>query len=408
MCPSNVTEPAAPCNAFAMQKLLMSIKLTKKHIETTHPGARRKVTYDTEVTGLHLVVTPRGKKTLNLWYRTTSGRAATMKLGDWPIISLHLARDRARKLLYEVSGGGDPAHDRSKARNAPTMGELCDRYLTEHVSVRNKPNTAREFRKLVEARIRPCLGAFKVADVSRSDVISLHLQMKDSPYSANRTIAVISKMFALAEEWDLRPIYSNPCRGIKRYPEKPRQRFLNDSELALLGAALEEAEKAETVALEIIIALRLLALTGCRASEVLQLIWKDVSFDQGILEIRDAKAGSRAHSVGNTALDYLASIQRRDDCPYVIGREISIHTLERGWRRIRGIAQLADCRIHDLRHTVGTFAGQSGANAFLVRDKLGHKTLALTDRYVEKDSGPLRNLSDKIEIRIAAAMATRN
>ena len=39
-----------------------------------------------------------------------------------------------------------------------------------------------------------------------------------------------------------------------------------------------------------------------------------------------------------------------------------------------------DIRIHDLRHTVGTYSGQTGANAFLIRDKLGHRTLAMTGR----------------------------
>ena len=64
-------------------------------------------------------------------------------------------------------------------------------------------------------------------------------------------------------------------------------------------------------------------------------------------------------------------------------------------------------RLHDLRHTVGTFAGQTGANAFLVRDKLGHKTLAMTGRYVNRDAAPLRALSDQVEHRISSALAGR-
>jgi integrase len=63
--------------------------------------------------------------------------------------------------------------------------------------------------------------------------------------------------------------------------------------------------------------------------------------------------------------------------------------------------------LHDLRHTVGTFAGQGGANAFLVRDMLGHKTLAMTGRYVERDVDPHRALADSVAGRIEAAMAGR-
>jgi integrase len=58
--------------------------------------------------------------------------------------------------------------------------------------------------------------------------------------------------------------------------------------------------------------------------------------------------------------------------------------LEKVWGRIRTAAQLSDVRLHDLRHTVGTYAGQSGANAFLVRDLLRHKNLAMTGRYVNR------------------------
>jgi hypothetical protein len=58
-------------------------------------------------------------------------------------------------------------------------------------------------------------------------------------------------------------------------------------------------------------------------------------------------------------------------------------------------------RIHDLRHTVGTYAG---ANAFLVRDVLGHKTLARTGRHVSRDVDPLRALTDAVSARIGAAL----
>lgn len=86
-------------------------------------------------------------------------------------------------------------------------------------------------------------------------------------------------------------------------------------------------------------------------------------------------------------------------------RPLPAATLEGAWRRIRQRAGIPDVRIHDLRHTVGAYAGQAGANDFLVRDRLGHKTLAMTGRYVECDADTLRALSDKVESRISAAMS---
>ena len=78
--------------------------------------------------------------------------------------------------------------------------------------------------------------------------------------------------------------------------------------------------------------------------------------------------------------------------------------MEKGWQKVRKAAGIEDARLHDLRHTVGTYSGQAGANAFLVRDKLGHKTVAMAGRYVNRDEDPLRALSDVVENRIAAAL----
>ncbi len=86
---------------------------------------------------------------------------------------------------------------------------------------------------------------------------------------------------------------------------------------------------------------------------------------------------------------------------------LSKHALEGAWHAIRRAAGLEDVRLHDLRHTVGTYAGQSGANAFLVRDLLRHKNLAMTGRYVNRADDPVRTLSDHVGERIAAGLAGR-
>lgn len=66
----------------------------------------------------------------------------------------------------------------------------------------------------------------KVAEVVRADLAKLHLSMRERPYQANRTLEVISKMFNLAEEWGYRAEGTNPRKGIKKYPEQKRERFL--------------------------------------------------------------------------------------------------------------------------------------------------------------------------------------
>jgi integrase len=141
--------------------------------------------------------------------------------------------------------------------------------------------------------------------------------------------------------------------------------------------------------------------------EVLALQWGDVEIENGTLQIREGKAGGRIHTVGAPVLPLLASLDRSG--PYVVWstdphKPLPQATLEGAWEKVRDKAGVADARFHDLRHTVGTYAGQMGASAFLVRDALGHRTLAMTGRYVNRDAAPLRELSDRVAGRIAAAM----
>ena len=86
-------------------------------------------------------------------------------------------------------------------------------------------------------------------------------------------------------------------------------------------------------------------------------------------------------------------------------RQISNTAIETAWQRIRTAAKLEDVHLHDLRHTVGTYAGQSGANAFLVRDLLRHKNLAMTGRYLNHSDDPVRTLSNQVGEQIAAGLA---
>ena len=83
--------------------------------------------------------------------------------------------------------------------------------------------------------------------------------------------------------------------------------------------------------------------------------------------------------------------------------DLTYSRLETAWRHIREDAGLAGARLHDLRHTAGTRAGASGANAFVIRDYLGHKNLAMTDRYVGKNANPVKQVSERVSDQIAAA-----
>ena len=141
-----------------------------------------------------------------------------------------------------------------------------------------------------------------------------------------QTLGVLSKMFNLAELWDLRPDGSNPCRHVKRFREEKRERFLSDVEYQRLGAALKDIEVDGSETASAITAVRLLMLTGCRLSEIQKLLWEHVDLEAGELRLPDTKTGAKVVYLGDPAIAVLERIDRRDGNPWVIaGRKPGSH-----------------------------------------------------------------------------------
>ena len=147
---------------------------------------------------------------------------------------------------------------------------------------------------------------------------------------------------------------------------------------------------------------------------MLNLQWDQVDLASGTILLRETKAGRPQAVVLNApARQVLKGLQREKDSPWVLpssgalARPLTKEVIESKWRRIRSVGGFPDVRLHDLRHTVGTYAGQTGANAFLVRDLLRHKDLSMTGRYVNRADDPVRTLSELVGERISAAMEGR-
>lgn len=392
-------------------------KLTKRIVDSLQPADKDQVVWDSKMPGFGIRVMPSGVKSYVIQYRNAHGRSRRMTVGRHSVLTVDEARKEAKQFLAAVDKGRDPVAARRAERDAPEFKELCKRYVEEHVEVKNRPSTIKEFKRLVEKRIEPGLGHLKVSAVTRTDIAKLHRSMNKTPRQANIVLSVLSKMFSLSEVWGMRPDGSNPCLRIERYPEVTRERFLSDEELKKLGKALDKSDRSEPfddgkclkVGPEVANALRLLALTGCRASEIVSLKWAYVDFTNNVLWLPETKTGARGHTIGAYAIALLSGLDREEGAEWVFpsertGTHITVNAASQAWRRIREKAGLEGIRLHDLRHTVGTYAGQTGANAFLVRDKLGHRQISTTARYVNQDSDPLKALSDTVESRIQAAL----
>jgi integrase len=378
------------------------MKLTHDVVDKLQPG---QIEWDTDVVGFG-VRCQRDRKIYLLKARY-QGRPVWLTIGDVGTWTPKLARDEASRLKRELRAGVDPDKLRTSARGQPTVDELIDRVIAEHIDVHLKPSTQATFKRLLDLFIRPAWGKRLITDVSSDDVAKLHHRLRETPRQANQVVAVASKMFNLAETWHLRPQNSNPCRHLRKFKEVVRTRFYDDTELQAIGAALAALEDEGEILPGCATVIRLAPLTGCRISELLELKWDDVDLQGGALEIRDAKAGARRHPIGAAAVAFLAGLERVGPwvCQGVIpDKRLSTRFAQKAWEAVRARAGLNGW-FHDLRHSYGTMAGATGANAFLIRDALGHKTLAMTNRYVGRDADPMRQLVDTVASRVAGAMS---
>jgi len=382
--------------------------ISKRSVDAFSSESKDSYLWDDELGGFGLKVTPAGRKVYLVQYRLggRKGRVRRVTIGVHGRVTPEQARVEAKRLLGIVASGDDPAEQKQQKKDRPTLGQLIDLFLSEHVDAKLKSSTATEYRRLCRLYVTPTLRRRSVTDIARSDIARLHLAI-ESPYQANRTLALLSKFFNWCERYGYRPDSSNPCRHIEKYKEQRRERFLSPVELARLGEALAEAETNKTTSPYVVAALRLLVLTGARLSEILTLKWSYVEFDNILLRLPDSKTGAKVIYLNAPALQILTDLPRLEGNPFVIcgKREgARLINLQKPWRRIREAAGLEDVRIHDLRHSFASVAAGSGQSLPVIGALLGHSQPQTTARYAHLAADPLRAANDAIGGRIARSL----
>lgn len=427
--------------------------LTKRMIDATKPNPKKEVRlWDADVVGLFLRI--RGESR-SWWFQYSRGGREThgrVKVGVHGAITLEQAREEARKLIGVVTTPGrDPVRERrAKLDEIPrTIADLANAYLAHGVKDK-KPRTVNEDRgllgllderplpegltpKQIEARkkrraklkakdkrrkrtIIEALGKKLVNDVDSTDIERLKLAWSDTPIRANRALALLSAMFSFAIPLGYRADRVNPVKGVERFKEEPRKVrsdkkpvYLNGKEFAALSKALVEVESEGHVTPYAIAAIRLLAFTGARASEILGLKWDQVHLAEGKAKLPDSKTGAKDLLLPPAARTVLSKIPRIEGNDHVIpgrreGEPLTLWGLEQAWAVVRKRAGLTTTRMHDLRHSYASSAIASGASLMLVAGLLGHADMRTTQRYAHLTDDALQTAAAATGASIAKSM----
>jgi integrase len=259
---------------------------------------------------------------------------------------------------------------------------VAERFLRD-VKARRKERTARDYARLYERHIKPAFGGHKLADLSRARIAEWHSARIKSPVEANRALAVLKRMLNLARRWGLHD-GENPATMVEMFRERPRDRVGSADELARIGRAMTTLSVPVAVRRTIV----LLATTGARSGEIRRLRWEYIELREKVATLRDTKNGaSRVLGLNALAVAALEPVLETGFiCPALTdtNKPLPEATLWKWWLKILAEAKVAHLRIHDLRHGLATQAARDGASALIVRDLLGHKTLAMANRYVAR------------------------
>jgi integrase len=418
------------------------MKLTDKVARSLAPPTDRheRITYDggfrDAIAGFGIRVTrasekhPAGSRSFVFNYKVRgTGVERRMTLGSFPSWSADQAREEAKRLRRLVEQDRDPMAERQAAREAPTMDEAFDRYGAEHAPTKR---TGEADKAAIEKWLRPALGRMKVDDVTHDDVKAVHADItaKGSPITANRTVALLSKVFSLALTWQVvteagkqpwrSPAKGNPARGIRRNVENRRTRYLEGDEMVRLLRVL--AGRKDLSAL----AVRLALLTGARRGEILGATWEQFDLKRGrwwkpasstkqqrdhilplsaparqlLAEMR-AEAERRAAKVGLKVKDADFVFPSRG------GADTPQRQLKRAWKTICEAAGLEDFHYHDLRHSHASLLVSGGSSLPLIGSLLGHSNPQTTQRYAHLLDDPQRKAVERLGAEVEAAEGKR-
>jgi integrase len=377
------------------------MRISKRTVDALEPQERDVDHYDEDLKSFGVRVRPSGRKTYFVMMRHR-GVMRRFTIGSHGAVTAELARLKAKQIISDLAINKNPTAEEEAVRKAITVRSLGERFIDEYVPCHLKPSTQGEYKRCVEIFINPEIGTMKLVSVERTDIARIHHQLRHIPYQANRVLGVLSIMFNLAESWGLRPLYSNPCRGVKKYKERRRERFLNREELRRLGEALRTEEEFAPSAVACI---RLLLLTGCRLGEIQTLKWSYLDLDTCLAFLPDSKTGRKTLYLGSVAVRLLKTISRKKDNPHVIVGDIEgqhLTDIQKPWRRIRKLANLPDVRIHDLRHTFASSGVALGQGLPIIGRLLGHTQPQTTARYAHLAATPALEVADKISQNLAA------
>lgn len=391
-----------------------------RKLEHNNSSGKRQLYWDTDEKGLALCLTKSGFKSFQfqMWSRTHK-KSMVQTLGPYPALSLREAREQTANRRMLLNAGEDIVSTAKQFKDEDVFADLFERWITgmgkmkrtrTGMAPRSKKNVdddRRRYKLYVESPLGNKRISWFTPDRVRKwheKIITIPKQRGNGtikPATANQAFSLVRRVFNA-----MMPEKTNPCTGVVKFQEQPRDRFLQPDELRKFFEALYHDDTPELLRDYVLISL----FTGARRSNVLSMRWGEISWDRLVWTVPAAKSKNGEAMdipIVGDAVGILQHRKKTSNSVFVFpSRSKTGHYGEpkRSWSTMLKRAGLTDVRLHDLRRTMGSYQTITGASTAIVGKTLGHKSSAATAVYARLNLDPVRA---SMETAVAAMLATR-
>lgn len=368
---------------------LDEVHFTKAAIEAIPAPAKRTRVKDARQPGLHLYLTPAGKRT---WYffARVRGELHERRLGDFPAFTVEQARQEAARLMSDLHRGVDP---RKAKATEPTLGEIWEWWWEGHAKPKASQRRQISETGLWRLHLAPVFEHRRLQTITRSDLRAHHVELGNrvGHRTANYAMAMVRSMWNKALVYELTQL-ANPADKLEKFPEVKRDRRMMPAE----AAAFFEAVAASRPTIRDFVLL--LLFTGARRRNVQAMRWDEIDWQARTWRIPRTKGGKpqvipledaelellRARfDVSDGVSAYVFPSRTGAACPYM-------SEPKKGWAALCQRAGIKDFRMHDLRRTLASFMVDTGSSLAVVGSALGHTSPAATAIYARIQLDPVR------------------